>query len=480
MTAKLLFSLVLLSFAASAASATIITVDWAGGGDYTLIQDGIDAAGRADTILVMPGTYTGEGNRLLEFEEIDQVLMSSGGPDSVTIDCEGEGRAFYFWHSETLACIVDGFTITNGATTSGGGGMRFSESSPTIRNCVLTGNVADVGGGGVYCHTSASPSFIGCTFSSNLAHEGGGVGCSSGANPSFESCTFLSNTATIRGGGANLDGASADFATCTFEGNSVTGASSRGGGLSVIDGSTATLYDCLFDGNGAPSYGGAFYIATNVSDATLVAVEFTGNTAEYGAAVAVTNENEPLFDACWFVENVAAHDGGAVHSSDGAVPVFDDCTFDDNSAGDKGGAMNFGWFSTPELVSCTFYANSSPVGSGIWCDDNFTLTNCIIAFGVGGEAVHCDGDAPYPSCTDIYGNAGGDWVGCLSGLDLVDNNLHANPLFCDAGEGDLTIDVASPCTAANAPLCGLIGARDIDCDTPVQAESWSAIKAMYR
>jgi hypothetical protein len=86
------------------------------------------------------------------------------------------------------------------------------------------------------------------------------------------------------------------------------------------------------------------------------------------------------------------------------------------------------------------------------------------------------------SCSDIYGNAGGggDWVGCLNGLDTVNNNLSADPMFCNPSLGDFRLDARSLCTEANAPACGLIGAWGIGCDSPVYARSWSAIKAMYR
>jgi len=208
---------------------------------------------------------------------------------------------------------------------------------------------------------------------------------------------------------------------------------------------------------------------------------FVGNAATWdGGAVYVYDDLDTSFEDCWFYDNTAGYDGGAVKLEDNAVQTLTNCTFAGNTATDEGGAIYCYSYATPTLTGCTLYDNSAPFGSGIWSDDNFILTNSIIAFGVGGEAVYCDGDAPYVTCSDIYGNAGGDWIGCLAGMDAMDNNIYSDPLFCDAPSGDFTIDVPSPCTAANAPGCGLVGAWDIGCDTPVQTESWGAIKAMYR
>jgi len=64
----------------------------------------------------------------------------------------------------------------------------------------------------------------------------------------------------------------------------------------------------------------------------------------------------------------------------------------------------------------------------------------------------------------VYGNAGGDWTGCIADQYGINGNISEDPLFCDAENGDFTIrDDYSPCAPANNPECGLIGALGVDC-----------------
>ncbi|MFC1572868.1 FlgD immunoglobulin-like domain containing protein, partial [Candidatus Eisenbacteria bacterium] len=71
------------------------------------------------------------------------------------------------------------------------------------------------------------------------------------------------------------------------------------------------------------------------------------------------------------------------------------------------------------------------------------------------------------SCCNLYGNAMGDWVGCVYGQDGENGNVSENPLFCNPGDGDFTLTTDSPCAEANSGGCGLIGAWDVGCDQSI-------------
>ena len=111
-------------------------------GEYTTIQAAIDAAVNGDTVELADGTYTGSGNRDLDFGGRLITVRSANGPENCIIDCEDDGRGFYFHSGETADATVEGFTISNGFMDTGGAVLIENGSSPTFSACRFGYDVA--------------------------------------------------------------------------------------------------------------------------------------------------------------------------------------------------------------------------------------------------------------------------------------------------------------------------------------------------
>jgi len=183
------------------------------------IQGGIDAAKDGDTVLVADGTYTGEGNKNLDFGGKAIIVRSENGPDNCIIDCEDDGRGFYFHNGEGADSVVSGFTITHGYTPEGGGGMRIEECSPTIENCMFSENQAGWGGG--LSNYNSSPTVINCTFDNNSAASGGGMH-NRESSPTITNCTFFENNANNGGGITNYLTYASIITNCILWGDTAT------------------------------------------------------------------------------------------------------------------------------------------------------------------------------------------------------------------------------------------------------------------
>ena len=124
--------------------------------EYPTIQAGIDAAADGDTVLIADGTYTGGGNKNIDFGGRAITVRSENGPENCIIDCEHSGRGFYFNSNEDANSVLDGLTIKNGRQMAQmgynayGGGIFIKESNPVIANCFITENITTRNGGGVY------------------------------------------------------------------------------------------------------------------------------------------------------------------------------------------------------------------------------------------------------------------------------------------------------------------------------------------
>ena len=103
---RLLFSFsCLVLFLVQPVSGATYLVKPDGMGDFPTIQDAIDAAVPGDIVELADGTFTGPGNRELDYlGKAITVRSQSGQPENCVIDLEGtiyDGyRGFHFHHGE--------------------------------------------------------------------------------------------------------------------------------------------------------------------------------------------------------------------------------------------------------------------------------------------------------------------------------------------------------------------------------------------
>ncbi|MFC1573369.1 FlgD immunoglobulin-like domain containing protein [Candidatus Eisenbacteria bacterium] len=333
--------ILLASIVAGPVGGTTYTLMPDGTGDFPTIQTALDAVLDGDIIELTDGTYSGAGNRDVEFlGKAVTVRSQTGDPEACIIDCGGTAsefhRGFIFSSGESSATILDGVTVTNGFSDLGGGLYCVLWSSPTISNCRIIANTiseSGIGGGGIACIHGSSPLLIQCIIADNAAPTGVGGG--------------------------------------------------------VLD-----------------SYG---------------------------------------------------------------TPTFAECTFSGNWSDEAGGGI-FCSGSVGYLENCTLAGNAAQAGGGLYCEAQavIELTNTIVAFGNEGEAAACDSLSTIVlSCSDLYGNIGGDWVGCVEDQLGLAGNISEDPLFCGLESGDFHLQDDSPCGPFSPPNpeCDLIGAWPVGCET---------------
>ncbi|MGD8454448.1 MAG: right-handed parallel beta-helix repeat-containing protein [Phycisphaerae bacterium] len=368
-------------------------------GTYFTIQSAIVAAQPGDEVVIAQGTYTGLGNKDLDFLG-KAITVRSTDPDDpavvagTVIDCENSGIGFTFASGEDPDSILAGVTITHGHGDAGGAVACYG-SSPTFVNCVFSQNVA-LEGGGLFCDYS-DPTLIGCTITDNTCHQPSAWSDGGGISFYYECHPVLTN--------------------CRISGNSVSGRLAYGGGLYFFAGGSLTMTNCTIDNN-----------------------VLNGTERAYGGAIDGAAQTDLTLANCTIRDNsitsidIAA--GGGIHGCWGQLLAVG-CWMTGNSvsAGSaRGGAISFTQLT---LTNCTIAGNSvtgDDARFGGVCGTPLTV-GCIVW---GNEPLGLPSSAAV-TFSDIEGGFAGQ------------GNIDAAPLFVDPGNGDYHLSAGSPCIDAGDP-----------------------------
>ncbi len=239
--------------------------------DFPTIQQGIDVASDGFTIFVDDGTY--QENLLIDNKDI--ILQSVNGAESCILDGGSNDSVIIIENSDNS--VISGFTIQNGLTSYGGGGIKIS-GSPLIEECVIQNNSATRGGG---IYVTGSPIIENNTIQNNSVTVAGGGIISYGGEMVINNNLISQNHSDIYGGGIHIE----DSEDVTIINNHIKD------NCAVANGGGACFY--------AEGYGGTF-------NNNLV----VNNTSEYNSAIFFSFGNYTLISNT--IANNSINDQGLV------------------------------------------------------------------------------------------------------------------------------------------------------------------------
>ncbi|MBN2181634.1 MAG: right-handed parallel beta-helix repeat-containing protein [Sedimentisphaerales bacterium] len=307
-------------------------------GNYSTIQQAINASNNGDIIEVAPGTYSGD----IDFQGKAITLRSESGPESTIIDCSNTGhRAFYFHRGEGNDSILRGFTIKNAVIPGSeipsnnsswnpssshpiGAGIYCEFSSPTIIDCIIKDCSTELGGG--VGSVGGEPVIIDCEIKNCRAGgqgpaESGGYGAGIALIRNSQATVINSkiknNVGYYNGQGAGIycRQSAAWFTNCDISYNYAQG-NIEGGGLYCGDSSTDLLLErCVISHNTASSGGGIFAASGNltVTNCTIANNELSGASASIGGGIHSQDSNIVISNSiAWF------NDGAAIWRNSGS------------------------------------------------------------------------------------------------------------------------------------------------------------------
>jgi hypothetical protein len=292
-------------------SGTIVNQTWTSNNSPYIVVGDINVAGLTilpDVTVQFASNYT---------FEVDGVLQAQGTPNSpiIFMGTNGGWQGIFFNYSSpgsVLACCV----ISNSVNS----GIRITNSSLAINNCLIASNTTPGNAGGGILASNAANDLVlqNCTVINNTCgFAGGGICALLGTSTlTMTGCVVSNNVAnpsqsvgTAYGGGIYVSGNSL-LKNCVVRDNTCQGDSTSdqaqyavGGGL-YSDTGTAVIENCVFAANtavcstyngfasGWPAYAGGIYIhrgSLAIANSILSSNVASSSDGEYGGGLGVNS-----------------------------------------------------------------------------------------------------------------------------------------------------------------------------------------------
>jgi len=342
--------------------------------DYSSIQAGLNEATTGDTVLVAPGTYYEN----IGWPSVDGITLTSSGDSSNTY-IVGEREAsilrFYGNFVITNSTRVENVTITNGASTRGGGIVCF-RSSPTFSNVQVCynnsiGNISESGGGGIYLNEA------------NVLIT----------NSSIRNNEMTCNFRDSGGGGIYSKNSSIVISNTVVEGNSFFGDDDSyncgGGGLYVENrnGQQVTIDNSKFSNNysqtdGMFCGGGSIYAFSSITITDSEIIKSDANISNGiggGGGIYLGGDGNQVLSNLVISGNSVT--GWGIQSGGGGMLIASSPTIINSKIGNNlcdlepmlsgGGGVFCGFDSSPSFIKTVFAQNTAAQGSAIFRTDAY-------------------------------------------------------------------------------------------------------------
>jgi predicted outer membrane repeat protein len=431
---------VLLIATGTVCQARTIYVDANGTGDYPTIQDAVNDSNNGDVIILQPGTYTGNGNRDIDFLGKAITVRSTDPNDpciiaETIIDCQedtiNKHRGFKFVTGEDANSILRGITIIDGNApfenifgdvNTYGGSVFCYEGSPTIKNCIMKNNSASRGGA-IYCGLSAAI-IKDCVFMNNTAsYHGGAILCRQ-SQVIISKSSFQSNSATYYGGAIYSKDGNEIIKDC----NVLLNQGKYGGG--IYSNSAATIQNCIINFNTGFYFGGGIFVVNNtiIKDCII-----NYNQGLNGGGVDFGYSSDPVITNCIISGNRPIEAGaGGIQVHEGSRARITNCTITNNDSFARYGAIRVVFDSIAIVENCIIWDNTGS-GRKAQISVNSSPASIILIY------------------NDIEGgieNISLEFGGFI-GLEV--GNIDIDPCFADPCNGDYHLLLESPCVNSGDP-----------------------------